>query len=235
MTWAVLGALVVLALVDSTSAGTLVVPLWMLVAPRVRVGRVLLFLGTVATFYAAVGVVLLLGLDAVLGAAADAGDALARNRPLAVVQLAVGVALFLGSWPLERRAKERGGPGPRALRWRRALQGDGVPVRTTVAVALVATTLELATMLPYLAAMGLLSRTDLDRPWQLLVLLGYVVVMVLPALLLLGLRVVAARRVEPWLERADAWTTTHAGTALGWVVGILGFLVAADALQRLTG
>ncbi len=183
MTWAVLGGLVLLALVDSTSAGTLLLPLWMLVAPRVRPARVLLFLATVAVFYAAVGVVLLLGVDAVLDAVsgAGAGDALARNRPLAVVQLLVGAALFWWSWPLERRAKERGGPSPRAVRWRAALQGEGVPVRTTVLVALVATVLELATMLPYLAAMGLLSRSGLDRPWQLLVLVGYVVVMVLPA------------------------------------------------------
>ncbi|MCO7239656.1 GAP family protein [Aeromicrobium sp. CnD17-E] len=234
MTWAVLGGLVLLALVDSTSAGTLLLPLWMLVAPRVRPARVLLFLTTVAVFYAAVGVVLLLGVDAVLDAVSGAGDTLARNRPLAVVQLLVGAALFWWSWPLERRAKERGGPSPRAVRWRAALQGEGVPARTTVLVALVATVLELATMLPYLAAMGLLSRSGLDRAWQLLVLLGYVVVMVLPALVLLALRLVAARRVEPWLERADAWMTARSGVAVSWIVGLVGFLVGADALSRLT-
>ncbi|WP_370185621.1 GAP family protein [Aeromicrobium sp.] len=234
MTWAVLGGLVLLALVDSTSAGTLLLPLWMLVAPRVRPARVLLFLATVAVFYAAVGVALLLGVDAVLAAVSGAGDALARNRPLAVVQLLVGAALFWWSWPLERRAKQRGGPSPRAVRWRTALQGEGVPARTTVLVALVATVLELATMLPYLAAMGLLSRSGLDRPWQLLVLLGYVVVMVLPALVLLALRLMAARRVEPWLERADAWMTARSGVAVSWIVGLVGFLVGADALSRLT-
>ncbi len=234
MTWAVLGGLVLLALVDSTSAGTLLLPLWMLVAPRVRPARVLLFLATVAVFYAAVGVALLLGVDAVLAAVSGAGAALARNRPLAVVQLLVGAALFWWSWPWERRAKQRGGPSPRAVRWRTALQGEGVPARTTVLVALVATVLELATMLPYLAAMGLLSRSGLDRPWQLLVLLGYVVVMVLPALVLLALRLMAARRVEPWLERADAWMTARSGVAVSWIVGLVGFLVGADALSRLT-
>lgn len=234
MTWAVLGGLVLLALVDSTSAGTLLLPLWMLVAPRVRPARVLLFLATVAAFYAAVGVALLLGVDAVLAAVSGAGDALARNRPLAVAQLLVGAALFWWSWPLERRAKQRGGPSPSAVRWRTALQGEGVPARTTVLVALVATVLELATMLPYLAAMGLLSRSGLDRPWQLLVLLGYVVVMVLPALVLLALRLMAARRVEPWLERADAWMTARSGVAVSWIVGLVGFLVGADALSRLT-
>jgi hypothetical protein len=233
MTAAVLGGLVVLALVDSTSFGTLLIPVWMLLAPRVRAGRVLLFLATVVVFYYAVGVALLLGIDAVVGLVDGAGGALADNRPLALAQLVVGVGLFLWSWPLERRAKERQGPGPRARRWREALQGEGVPARTTVGVALLATVLEVATMLPYLAAMGLVSRSDLDRPLQLVVLAGYVVVMVLPALVLLALRLAAARLVEPWLERADAWMSERSGVAMSWVVGIVGFLVGADALQRL--
>ncbi len=233
MTAAVLGGLVLLALVDSTSVGTLLLPVWMLLAPRVRAGRVVLFLATVVVFYSAVGVALLLGIDIVVALAAGAGGALADNRPLAVAQLAVGAALFLWSWPLERRAKERQGPGPRARRWRAALQGEGVPARTTVGIALVATVLEVATMLPYLAAMGLLSRSDLDRPLQLLVLAGYVAVMVLPALVLLAVRLAATRLVEPWLERADAWMSERSGVAVSWVVGIVGFLVGLDALQRL--
>lgn len=235
MTWAELAGLAGLALVDSTSFGTLLIPLWMLLAPRVRPGRVLLFLGTVVVFYYAVGVLLLLGIDVAVDAASDVGGALADNRPLTIAQLVVGVGLFLWSFRIERKAKEQEGPSPRARRWRSALQGDGVPVRTTMGIALVATVLEVATMLPYLAAMGLLSRADVDRPVQLLVLVGYVLVMVLPALVLLVLRVAAARFVEPWLERADAWMSARTGSMMSWVVGIVGFFVAADALQRLSG
>lgn len=235
MSWAELAGLAGLALVDSTSFGTLLIPLWMLLAPRVRPGRVLLFLATVVVFYYAVGVLLLLGIDVAVAAAADLGGAVGDSRPVAIVQLVVGAALLLWSFPLEKRAKARSGPGPRAQRWRAALQGDGVSPRTTVGIALVATVLEVATMLPYLAAMGLLSRTGVDRPVQLLVLVGYVLVMVLPALVLLVLRLAAARFVEPWLERADAWMSARTGTMMSWVVGIVGFFVAADALQRLTG
>lgn len=231
---ALVAALVGLALVDSTSFGTLLIPLWMLVAPRVRVGRVLLFLGTVLVFYYAVGALLLLGIDAVVTVAADAGDSWTASRPATVVQLIVGVALFAWSFVIEKRAKARG-PSPRARRWRAALQGDGVPPRTTIGIALVATVVEVGTMLPYLAAMGLLSRSDLDRPVQLLVLVGYVVVMVLPALLLLGLRLAAAGVVEPWLVRADAWMSERSGAAAGWMVGLVGFFIGADALQRLMG
>ena len=54
-----LGQLVVLALIDSTSFGTLLIPLWFLLVPgRVRAHRVLVFLGTVAAFYLGVGIAL---------------------------------------------------------------------------------------------------------------------------------------------------------------------------------
>ena len=46
---ATIGSLVVLALIDSTSFGTLLIPLGLLTAPgRLRIGRLLLFLSVVA-------------------------------------------------------------------------------------------------------------------------------------------------------------------------------------------
>ena len=59
-----LASLVVLALIDSTSFGTLLIPIWFLIQPGpVRAGRVLLFLGTVALFYFGIGVAAALGAD----------------------------------------------------------------------------------------------------------------------------------------------------------------------------
>lgn len=57
--------------------------------------------------------------------------------------------------------------------------------------------------------------------------------MCLPVLILLGLRVGLADRVAPTLERIEAWLTRHTGGAIWWVVGILGFFLAADAATRL--
>lgn len=233
MSLAELGGLVALALVDSTSFGTLLIPLWMLLAPRVRPGRVLLFLGTVVVFYYVVGVALLLGIGAVAGDAADLADAITRHRPFLVAQAAVGVALFAWSYRIENKAKASGGESPRARRWRGVLQGE-TTARTTIVVALTATVLEVATMLPYLAATGLITRSDLDRPAQLGVLAGYVVVMVLPALVALLLRLCAARLVEPWLRRLGDWLSARSGVMVAWTVGIVGFFVALDAIGRLT-
>ena len=47
---ALLGALALLALVDSTSFGTLLIPTWLLLAPgRLRPGRILIYLATVSS------------------------------------------------------------------------------------------------------------------------------------------------------------------------------------------
>lgn len=227
-----LGGLVVLALVDSTSFGTLLIPLWMLLAPRVRAGRVLLFLGTVVVFYYLVGVVLLLGLGAAAGVGGDLAASLGESRPFLVAQAAVGIGLFAWSYRLEARAKAAEGESPRARRWRELLQG-GSTARTTVAIALTATALEVATMLPYLAATGIITRSDLPTSGRLAVLAGYVVVMVVPALLALALRLAAARLVEPSLRRLGDWLSARSGTMVAWVVGIVGFFVALDAVQRL--
>jgi hypothetical protein len=85
-------ALLGLALVDSTSFGTLLIPVWLMLAPgRVAAGRVVLFLGTVAASYLLLGVALLTG----AARPAEAGAALAASPPARAVQLLVGVAMLV--------------------------------------------------------------------------------------------------------------------------------------------
>src|SRR5690606_39516113 len=91
------------------------------------------------------------------------------------------------------------------------------------------------TMLPYLAALGLVGTQGPGWPTSALWVAGYCVVMVAPALVLTAARVVAARLVERPLGRLDAWLTRNAASTTAWVVGIVGFLVARDAVGRLWG
>jgi hypothetical protein len=93
--------------------------------------------------------------------------------------------------------------------------------------------LELLTVLPYLAAVGLLASAGLSPVWYLPLLVGYCVVMVLPALVLVGLRVAAHDRLEGPLRRLDNFLSRHADSAIGWVMAIAGFLIARDAAARL--
>ncbi|WP_432051013.1 GAP family protein [Verrucosispora sp. NA02020] len=227
MSVALLPSLVGLALVDSTSIGTLFIPVWLLLAPGpVRLGRVSTYLGTIAGFYFVVGLLLYFGGS---GLAEMWGGAL-DNRPVLWGQLALGVGLFVLSF---RYDGKRGGGGGRVLRWRdRATSGDA-SARWLVGLAVFAALAEVATMLPYLGALGLLTTSGLGVPQVIALLAGYCLVMILPAVVLLGARVAWPRRIEPLLARLNAWIVRSSGSMLGWVLGIAGFLIARDAAVRL--
>lgn len=272
-----LGQLVVLALIDSTSVGTLLVPVWFLLVPgRVRARRVLVFLATVATFYLVVGLVLMSGAHAALGS----GSGLREGTAGSVVQLLLGGALL--AWALAYKAPradadgtgvtdgaaagaggggrpvleagrlgqpDGGAPGGagvpgrpatatrrqgRVTRWRdRAMSGEAGGAGALVGLAVAAAAVELGSMLPYLGAIGLLTGSELTWLERSAVLVGYCLVMILPALALLAGRVVAARAVEPLLGRVARWMERSAGETTAWVLGIVGFLLARDALTRL--
>ncbi|PZR52157.1 GAP family protein [Xylanimonas oleitrophica] len=258
------GVLVVLALIDSTSFGTLAIPVWLLLAPgRPRPARLLVYLGTVAGFYLAVGLVVMAGAGVVLDRYQDA----LGSPPAWVAQLLLGVGLFALSFRFDgkraarRRAEQESAgitpPPSRLSRWRDRALGveSGSPGATSTAgagttpgaalvrrrastfslvgLALAAAALEVATMLPYLAAIGIVTSSGLGTPASAAVLAGYCVVMVLPALLLLGGRLVAARLVEPLLRRVDAWFARNGEEMTGWVLGVVGALLALNAAGNL--
>jgi hypothetical protein len=236
-----LATLIALALVDSTSFGTLLVPLWLMTAPGeagrpLRARRVATFLLVVAGFYLAVGAALLLGGTAVLDALGSVDLPPSATTVARWLQLALGVALFAASFRFGGRRGSAGSAGAaRLLRWRdRAVRGDG-SARALVLLALAAAGLEVATMLPYLGAIGLLASSELTTPARLVVLAAYCLVMIGPALALLALRVALRDRVEGGLRRLSGWLERAGGEATAWVLGIAGFLVAADAAQTLLG
>jgi len=225
--WTLAGGLVVLALIDSTSAGTLLIPLWMLLEPRLRAGRFLLYLGTVAAFYLLLGLVLLLF-------AGRVGDLLGGLDVLSWVELGLGAALFLLSFYFEpKRVRRRRGEIGAADRWRARLStAEGSPA-AMVGLGLTAAGIEAMSMLPYLAAIGLLTAAAVPGGAKVAVLSGYVLVMVLPAVLLLGLRLAMRTRVEEPLQFLSAWLSRHMEGVLGWVLAIAGFLLVRDAVVKL--
>lgn len=214
-----------LALIDSTSIGTLFIPVWLLLAPeRISTRRFLGYLGTIAGFYFAVGVLLLFF-------GAGVADALGESsRPLLVVQLVIGVVLFaLSFWVESRKARAT----QAVVRWRdRAISG-AAGARGLTALALLAALAEVATMLPYLGAIGLLVTAEVSVWATVPVLAAYCLVMVVPALVLFAVRVSGPAWIERVLERMSAWMLAKGGGLLSWVLGIAGFLVARDAVVRL--
>lgn len=227
------GALVGLSLLDSTSFGTLLIPVWLLLTPgRLRFGRIAVYLGTVAVFYFAVGVLLTLGADAALQAARDA---FAGVSPVLLrsCQLVAGVLVIALSYLLEARARSRGDSPGRVQRWRaRAMAGDR-GFADLMSLAVTAAALEVATMLPYLGAVGLIAGADMSPQLAGATLAGYCLVMILPALAVAAARFVAHDRVDPLLRRMNDWLTRNSAKVLGWTVGGIGIGMTLNALVAL--
>ena len=100
-------------------------------------------------------------------------------------------------------------------------------------IALAAVLVEAATMLPYLAGIGIITAEGPGWPGNGLLLLGYCFVMILPALTLTACRVVAYSALEAPLEKIDRWLTKNAQATTAWVIGIVGFIFAAQAVYYL--
>nr|WP_275940843.1 GAP family protein [Nocardioides zeae] len=225
-------------MVDSTSLGTLVLPLLLLLAPRVDVRRYAAYLAVVGGLYAAVGVALVLGAGVLRDVVLDLGDV----TWLRWAQLVVGVALLaagavgdkvLAWWRRRTGHGEPGQPGNRAGTWAERLVGPDASYRAVVGVALAAVLVEVASMLPFLAAVGLITAADLPVVGTVGVVAAYALVMVAPALLLLGVRLALRDRVEAPLARLAAWLRRVTDGAVYWVLAIVGLLLAGDAAGAL--
>src|SRR5690625_2523665 len=230
MTLALAGVLLVLALIDSTSFGTLLIPLWLMLSPgRLRAGRILLFLGVVASVYLALGIVLSAGLEQVL----QIGNGWVEHPFVIRGQFVLGLGLLIGSFFIARKKSGSQAGSGRLQRWRDRAMADGAGSGTLIGLAMGAVVLEVATMLPYLGAIGLLSTSTLPLATRTVALVGYCLVMVAPALLLLLARILLHHQVAGPLQRLATWMQAKAGETTAWIVGIVGFLIARDAVGRM--
>lgn len=243
MTAAALAGLAALALVDSTSVGTLVLPLLLLVQPRLRHRQLAVYIATISAFYFLFGLLLLLG-GAAVRDALDAWSGALESTPAYAVQVAIGAGLVLLSYAMDPKYahhfRRRGQPegASRQQRWRARLLGPDASLGATATVALGAGLIEVAGMLPYLAAIGVITALGLPTPGAVALLAGYVLVMSLPVLVLWGVRVAGGPRLTERLERLSAWFDARSATALAWTVGIIGVLLLLNGLpvliERLT-
>ncbi|MBL3687420.1 hypothetical protein D3248_10735 [Leucobacter zeae] len=253
-------ALAILALVDGLSVGTLLIPVFFLIAPgRPRIRRILLYLGTITLFYLAVGVLFTLGLVNIV----DVGRSFLDSTAGRVAMLVVGAAMLVTAicMPTPKAKRKRaeavyaervrelqaaGGPagagslpaGPeytsgRIVRWRARLLADGTAPAAVVGVALAAGLVEVASMLPYLIGMTMIADAPIGMPTRFGLLAGYCVVMILPALLLLAARVAAAGLVERPLQRLADWLERTGAENTAWILGIIGFLLLRAGATQL--
>ncbi|MDV6303817.1 MULTISPECIES: GAP family protein [Rhodococcus] len=206
--------LIGLALVDSIGVGTLAVPLWMMLRPSFRVRVVLLHLGVLGLVYFGVGVALWAATDGLSGSIP--GDAWTR--------LAVGLVVLVMGLVCERRRRD-----PSSAWWARPPRS----VRGVLLLAVAVGAVEVATMLPYFAAIDAVVESGLGWGFSVLLLAGYVLVTLSPALVLLIARVFAQEYVSSLtptlLRRVDHWS----GDVSATVLLVVGALLAADAAIEL--
>ncbi|MCT1558534.1 GAP family protein [Helcobacillus massiliensis] len=214
--------LIGLALIDATSTGTLLIPLLYLARPRPRLTPLLAYLAVITAFYFLVGIALLAGISIIVEA-----DGIWDAQPVLWGQLIVGIAL--AAWGILSRTPD---PEASARKWRRRLDRD-LPVPVMMSLALGAGLIEVASMLPYLAAIGIIGQMGVGLPGRLLILAGYCLLMVVPALVLVVLRARLGQRAEAQLDRFAQWFSRQADVTLLWIAAIVGIWLGADAWVRL--
>lgn len=247
-----------LALVDGLSVGTLLIPVFLLLSPgRVRAGRVLLYLLAITVFYLLVGLLFLWGLVNVVEIASDWFS----STPGAITRLVIGAAMLIGSFLLPQSkqdsSSESSDAAPpasagivgasaasaaatasrpaqsRLIRWRDQLLDPRTRPIVVIGVAILAGLAEVATMLPYIAAMTMLADSGAPASVNVLALVGYCVLMIALALVLLVMRIVAAPLIEKPLRRLAGWLSRSGAETTAWIVGIVGFLIARAAAAEL--
>jgi hypothetical protein len=227
-------ALVVLALVDSTSIGTLVIPVLLLVlgegGARRTAGRTVFYLLVIGAFYLLLGAVLLAGLLPLIASA----QGLLSSPPAMVVLAAVGVLLVVWSFRTDPTAiaKRGGDPEAGAEKWAERVRRTAGDPRALVLLALGAGVVEAASMVPYLVAMGIIGHMGVGLAAGTGILVGYCLVMILPGLVLAGIRLVMGTRGDHILDRVQAWAVRNAAGAFSWAIGIIGVILVLNTAPQ---
>jgi Sap, sulfolipid-1-addressing protein len=210
-----LPAIVGLAALDSINPSALAATVVLLLRGRAARPLVVVYLAAVLVTYFAVGLALTLGLGLTPRAVVDSDAAY-------LAQGGIGAALLAYAVLAPGRRRRPGPAGPRRLpaAWRpAAVFGFGVAV----------TVLELPTALPYLGAVGAITRAELAAGDWLPLLVLYNLIFVLPPLALLAGHVTLGDRAVPPLERLRDRLGGAAREGLLWLLGLVGFFLLADA------
>ncbi|MBU5345945.1 GAP family protein [Paenibacillus lautus] len=218
MTLELLLSIGALSLLDMLSPATLGVTVYLLLSERDRlIPRLFIYLLTVAGFYFLVGAALMLGLDAVLPSVTG----IFQNRTVSWIMTVVGGVLFIASFfiPTKKTSEPR---RPRSKSF-----GAMIGLGFTTSL------LEVATALPYFAAIGLMTTAQLTTVQWMPILAAYNIVMVLPPILLLGLHLVFGRMMQRPLEKLRLKISQSSGSILSWVLCIAGLILVLNSIDNL--
>lgn len=206
-----LAAVLGLALLDTLSPTMIGVTLYLLLARPRRAGAPLaVYLGSVALAYFALGVLLMLGLGAVVP--------LVDDNVWTWGQAVLGVALIVASYLIPDKKPDRA-----------SIRPPSFTIRSMLLLGLGTWLFKFSTAVPYFAAVGIMTSAGLP-PTQWLLLLGmYVTIMALPGVLLFVARIAVGERMRERFERWQHKFASGSRTTLRWIIGIAGALILLDA------
>ncbi|MFD0714521.1 GAP family protein [Paenibacillus sp. GCM10027626] len=207
-----------LSVLDTLSPATLGVTVYLLLTVKERlVSRLFAYLATVALFYFLVGAALMLGFEAILEAAAE----LFQSRPVSWAMAIIGGGLFIASFyvPNKKSAEPR---RPKSKR-----------IGAMVGLGLTTSLIEVATALPYFAAIGLMTTAKLNVAQWVPMLAAYNFIMILPPLVLLLLHALFGRMMQRMLEKLRVKIAGSTGSALSWVMCIVGLILLLNSIDNL--
>lgn len=214
--------LIGLALLDSLSIGTLVIPLALILVWRsVRVPALATYLLTVAAVYFALGVAMLLGFTGL----SSYVERITDTPVFPWITLILGALLAIYGIFAPDPVKPAPGELPKQL---------NKPIHTSVpkmiALGLGASLTEAATMLPYIAAMGIISDWDTPIAGQVAAIAAYCGIMVAPTVILAAIALVAGQRFFPRLEKAVSRLQYEAKVTLLWIAAIVGIYMVVNSV-----
>ncbi|MFK5709601.1 GAP family protein [Lysinibacillus sp. FSL K6-4013] len=203
----VIGALALLDMFSPSIIGVSVYVL--LVAKKQQIRLLLTYLMTVALFYFSTGIFLMLGLGVIFNPISNLLDSYSAR----LIMTIVGAALFIGSWLVPKR-KTNGAPKPKSLH-----------VSSMVALGFSTSILEVATALPYFAAIGILTSNQIEFYEWLPLLAGYNLIMIAPGIILLCFHLLFRRFMNKPLRKIQTLFDQRTSSTLSWVMFFVGLIL----------
>lgn len=253
MSWEVGLTVAGLGLLDAFSPAIIGVTIYLLLRARTRLAALLFtYVATVVGLYFTFGVALKLGLGAFLPVMEEALGSAAVLWALAILGLALLVtSLFM---PTKKKIEKRQAAKQKAMVGTGAPPTeDGVSVQPShqqgatgttrvpksltipamISFGVVTVVIEGFMVLPYFAAIGIMTAAEVPVAAWLLLILMYNLIMASSAFLLYGMWKIVGPKLQPRLERWRDKLAAQSMEALAWILGIAGFLVARGALFEL--
>jgi len=137
------------------------------------------------------------------------------------IMLIIGMLLFIASFYYPK-SKKSDLPRPKSK-----------SKKAMIALGFTTSLVEVGMAFPYFAAIGLMSTSNLVVYQWLPALAGYNLIMVLPPLIVFILHFLLGRVMQRPLERLRIKLTKYSGSAISWIMSIVGLILIFNSLDYL--